>query len=51
MPSIPFSELLTIIYVLVDDWYQMHGIKISQRKSWSKANIFRQRSPDADDGT
>jgi hypothetical protein len=47
MPSITFSELLTIIYVLVDDWYQMHGIKFLN----GKANIFRQRSHDAGDGT
>jgi hypothetical protein len=25
MPSITFSDLLTIIYVLVDDWYQSEG--------------------------
>ena len=27
MQSIIFTEQLTIIYVLVDDWYQIHSIK------------------------
>lgn len=36
MPSITFSELLTIIYVLVDDWYQMHGIKFLKGKAGRK---------------
>ncbi len=25
MPSIPISDLLTIIFVMVDDWYQARG--------------------------
>jgi len=36
MPSITFSELLTIIYILVDDWYQMHGIKFLNGKAGRK---------------
>jgi hypothetical protein len=27
MASITFSDLLTTIFVLVDDWYQIHGIQ------------------------
>jgi hypothetical protein len=27
MTSITISDLLTIIFVLVDDWYQVHGPK------------------------
>jgi len=32
MTSITFSDLLTIIYILVDDWYQDYGEKYCQRK-------------------
>jgi hypothetical protein len=28
MTSISLSDLFTIIFVLVDDWYQAHGIKM-----------------------
>lgn len=30
MASIPFSDLMTIIYVLVDDWYQSSGYGVVQ---------------------
>lgn len=32
MTSITISDLLTIIYVLVDDWYQLHGSKLLKGK-------------------
>ena len=28
MSSIPISDLLTIIFVMVDDWHQVHGSKL-----------------------
>jgi hypothetical protein len=28
MTSITISDLLTIIFVLVDDWYQAEGVKL-----------------------
>jgi hypothetical protein len=40
MPSIPISDLLTIIFVLVDDWYQVHGIKLLAGKVGKKP-VFR----------
>lgn len=36
MTSITISDLLTIIYVLVDDWYQAHGPKTSKSKPGAK---------------
>jgi hypothetical protein len=36
MSSIPISDLLTIIYVLVDDWYQVQGIKLLAGKVGKK---------------
>ena len=36
MSSIPISDLLTIIFVLVDDWYQVHGIKLLAGKVGKK---------------
>ena len=27
MASIPLPDLLTVVYVLVDDWYQTHTLK------------------------
>jgi hypothetical protein len=32
MTSIPMIDLLTIIFVLVDDWYQAKGVKLLQGK-------------------
>ena len=40
MPSIPISDLLTIIFVLVDDWYQVHGAKLLAGKVGRKP-VFR----------
>lgn len=36
MHSIPFDELATIVYVLVDDWYQAQGIHLLQGKRGRK---------------
>ena len=36
MTSISISDLLTIIYVLVDDWYQLHGSQILKGKVGKK---------------
>ncbi len=36
MTSIPLPDLLTIIYVLVDDWYQIHGVAMLQGKPGRK---------------
>lgn len=36
MTSITIPELLTIIYVLVDDWYQAHGQKLLKGKPGAK---------------
>ncbi len=36
MPSISITELLTIIFVLVDDWYQVHGRKLLNGKVGKK---------------
>jgi len=36
MTSITASDLLTIIFVLVDDWYQAHGIQYLQGKPGAK---------------
>jgi hypothetical protein len=36
MPSITFSELITIIYVLVDDWYQMNAERFLKGKAGRK---------------
>ena len=36
MASISIAELLTIIYVLVDDWYQVHGYKLLNGKVGKK---------------
>lgn len=36
MTSIPISDLLTIIYVLVDDWYQAYGCKLLKGKPGAK---------------
>jgi hypothetical protein len=40
MPSITISDLLTIIYVLVDDWYQAYGSKLLAGKVGRKP-VFR----------
>lgn len=36
MTSIPLNDVLTIIFVLVDDWYQMHGKILLQGKVGKK---------------
>lgn len=36
MTSITVSDLLTIIFVLVDDWYQKHGVQYLKGKSGAK---------------
>ena len=36
MTSISITELLTIIFVLVDDWYQVHGYKLLNGKVGKK---------------
>ena len=36
MTSISITELLTIIFVLVDDWYQVHGRKLLNGKVGKK---------------
>ena len=36
MTSIPFVDLATIVYVLVDDWYLLHGVKLLQGKRGRK---------------
>lgn len=36
MNSIPFDELATIVYVLVDDWYQAQGVGLVQGKRGQK---------------
>lgn len=40
MSSISISDLLTIIYVMVDDWYQVHGAKLLAGKVGKKP-VFR----------
>jgi hypothetical protein len=40
MTSISITELLTIIFVLVDDWYQVHGYKLLTGKVGKKP-IFK----------
>jgi len=36
MNSIPFDDLLTIMYVLIDDWYQQHGQRFLRGKPGPK---------------
>jgi hypothetical protein len=36
MTSITISDILTIIFVLVDDWYQAEGIKLLRGKPGRK---------------
>ena len=36
MTSIPFDELATIVYVLVDDWYQCDGVQLLAGKRGKK---------------
>lgn len=40
MTSISISDFLTIIYVLVNDWYQARGAKLVQGKAGTKP-VFR----------
>lgn len=40
MTSIPISDLLTIIFVMVDDWYQAHGVQLLVGKAGKKP-VFR----------
>mgnify|MGYP003573364373 FL=1 len=39
MTSIPFDELATIVYVLVDDWYQSDGEKLLAVKRGRKPSF------------
>lgn len=36
MPSITISDILTIVFVLVDDWYQAEGVKLLRGKPGRK---------------
>lgn len=36
MTSIPISDVLTIIFVLVDDWYQTRGVRLLKGKAGAK---------------
>ena len=36
MTSITISDILTIVFVLVDDWYQVEGVKLLRGKSGRK---------------
>ena len=36
MTSIPITDILTIIFVLVDDWYQVEGVKLLKGKPGKK---------------
>lgn len=36
MRSITFIDLATVVYVLVDDWYQVHGVKLLKGKPGKK---------------
>ena len=36
MTSIPITDLLTIIFVLVDDWYQAYGYRLLSGKVGKK---------------
>jgi hypothetical protein len=36
MPSIPISDLLTIIFVIVDDWYKIQGARLLKGKPGAK---------------
>ncbi|MBV7336234.1 IS982 family transposase [Chloroflexi bacterium TSY] len=36
MQSIPFEELATLVYILVDDWYQEKGVKLLSGKRGRK---------------
>ena len=40
MTSIPITDLLTIIFVLVDDWYQAYGYRLLNGKVGKKP-IFK----------
>ena len=43
MTSIPFEDLATIVFVLVDDWYQADGVKLLAGKRGRKPS-FSDRS-------
>ncbi|MEZ4679968.1 MAG: hypothetical protein R2932_37685 [Caldilineaceae bacterium] len=36
MQSIPFVELATVVYVLVDEWYQAYGVHLLRGKTGKK---------------
>jgi hypothetical protein len=45
MTSITIPDLLTIIYVLVDDWYQQHGVKfligkVGQKPTFTDSEVI-----------
>jgi len=37
--SIPMIDLFTIIFVLVDDWYQSEGVKLLRGKAGTKPDF------------
>ena len=39
MPSITISDILTISYVLVDDWYQTEGVRLLKGKAGCKPDF------------
>jgi len=39
MSSIPFVDLMTIMYTLTDDWYQAYGIRLLKGKPGCKPNF------------
>jgi len=36
MTSISISDILTVVYILVDDWYQTDGVKLLEGKPGAK---------------
>ena len=36
MASISFVDLATVVYVVVDDWYQEHGVRLLKGKRGKK---------------
>jgi hypothetical protein len=36
MASIPFEELMTVIFVIIDDWYEQHGKRFLKGKVGKK---------------
>ena len=36
MTSIPISDLLNIVFVVVDDWYKIQGVRLLKGKAGAK---------------